>query len=339
MVNKKKKNEVNEHVQSLLKKLSLLSSKSIQKKTGTSQVTNCMFVENWIVASDGMITIGIENKDNLNCCPNTFQLIEGLKHIGEDFSFALKDRTLFINSGIFTAAIPCVDHSELYIPFPDEKQIGLDNSVKNAFTSLSSIPDEKNDITAFKTVCSTRGSLVATNGCVVIEQDVMTLLEGFEFPQMVIPVKAAKIIGNQKSNLIGYGYSGPSVTFFFDGYFIKTELYKEPYPEYRHVFNRDSDSVVIDVPDEFFKKIKNLSKLSKGRIYIENGVIRSMESVESASSYIVSNIPCNMEFEAKYLLMCDVGVDKMAFCPSENKVIFYGEDKRVVVNALDKGQL
>lgn len=329
---RRKKQTAIEPAKGLLDALKFL--KPCQKKNGTVQQQFCMITGNWAAASDEVLTIGIKVEEDLSVCPQTTQLEEALKKTGEDLSITqLSNNMLSVVSGAFKAVIPCANFDQLSITAPDERCAVIDDRIKEAFAMLAPLATEGAPNAAYASILLQSGSAVATNGHVLAEY-----WHGIDLPPgLLVPKAAVAAILKAGKPLTGFGYSGPSATFWFDDdSFIKTQLYGERYPNYAPLFECEGLNP-WPVPEEFFTAVKAIENFTRnGIVYFEEGKLASNELENEASTYIIEGLPEGMGFNAKYLLLVQKGFDKVHFDEASNKAFFFGENVRGVIMGVDR---
>lgn len=328
---RKKKEETFNPAKSLLQALKFL--KYCQKKNGTVQQQYCKISGNWAAASNEVLTIGVKIEEDLSACPQTTQLENALKKVSEDLSITqLSEFSLSITSGLFKAVIPCVSFDQLEITPPDERIADIDDRIKEAFKVLAPIATEGAPNAAYASVLLQSGSAVATNGHMLAEY-----WHGIDLPpNMLVPKAAVVAIMKCGKKLEGFGYSGPSATFWFeDGSFIKTQLFGEQYPNYQlHLEAENINS--WPMPVEFFKAVRAIEAFTRnGIVYFEQGKLASNEIDDEASTYIIEGLPEGMGFNCKYLLMVEGVFEKAHFIREDNKVLFFGDNTRGVIMGLE----
>ena len=304
-----------------------------QKKAGTVQQQFGVISGNWAAASNGVLTVATKVEEDLSACPHTYQLIDALSKVGEDLSITqLSPTSLAVVSGAFRALIPCVGFGDVGITGPDERCAVIDDRIKSAFEAVLPLATDGAQHSHLAAVLLQSGSAVATNGHVLAEY-----WHGIDLPPMLIPKASAVAILKAGKALTGFGYSGPSATFWFeDDSFIKTQLFAEQFPNYQPLFECEGLNP-WPVPDEFYKAVRSIESFSRsGVVYFENGMLASNEQETEASTYKIEGLPEGMGFNAKYLLMVESSFKNVHFDESSNKAFFFGENVRGVIMGIDR---
>lgn len=304
-----------------------------QKKAGTVQQQFGVISGNWAAASNGVLTVATKVEEDLSACPHTYQLIDALSKVGEELAITqLSPTSLAVVSGAFRALIPCVGFGDVGITGPDERCAVIDDRIKAAFEAVLPLATDGAQHAHLAAVLLQSGSAVATNGHVLAEY-----WHGIDLPPMLIPKASAVAILKAGKALTGFGYSGPSATFWFeDDSFIKTQLFAEQFPNYQPLFNCEGLNP-WPVPDEFYKAVRSIESFSRsGVVYFENGMLASNEQETEASTYKIEGLPEGMGFNAKLLLAVEHGFKNVHFDAEKNKAYFFGENLRGVLMGIDR---
>jgi hypothetical protein len=305
-----------------------------QKKVGTVQQQFCAIFDNKVLASNGVLTIGATVAEDLNACAHTLQLIDALSKVGEDLAITqLSQNALAVNSGNFKALVPCVSFAELETVSPDPKCANLGNEVKEALEACMPLVTEGAQHAHLAAVLLQAGSAVGTNGAAMVEY-----WHGFDMPpNMLIPKASAVAVAKCDKNLVAFGYSGSSITFWFeDDSFIKTQLFAENYINYSIIFEKENLNF-WPVPDEFFKAVEYVESFSKsGVVYFENSTVASDEQQAEASTYKIEGLPEGMAFNSKYLILVKNCFKNVCFVKEEKRAFFNNEKARGVLMGIDR---
>ena len=304
-----------------------------QKKAGTVQQQFGVISGNWAAASNGVLTVATKVEEDLSACPHTYQLIDALSKVGEELAITqLSPTSLAVVSGAFRALIPCVGFGDVGITGPDERCAVIDDRIKAAFEAVLPLATDGAQHAHLAAVLLRSGSAVATNGHVLAEY-----WHGIDLPPMLIPKASAVAILKAGKALTGFGYSGPSATFWFeDDSFIKTQLFAEQFPNYQPLFNCEGLNP-WPVPDEFYKAVRSIESFSRsGVVFFENGMLASNEQETEASTYKIEGLPEGMGFNAKYLLTVESSFKNVHFDESSNKAFFFGENVRGVLMGIER---
>ena len=242
--------------------------KPIRKKKGGFDETHCMVVDNWLVASDSVITMGTPVDDNLTYCPHVHNSIAAFSKIREEVSIAqISEYELSVVSGNMRTVINCIPPGSFPIPFPDNPnpEFSVFDSLQSDLKLCYPIADEKSKkafeagvlVNYYGVTCTDSAAIVWTNRFHEID----------DFPSFVIPKKAAELVGKHKFKISGIGGSEESVTFWFEnGSFLRTKNFKTDYPNVLSVIeNSPDDDYFEEIPKDFFDNVKTLKGFSKAK--------------------------------------------------------------------------
>lgn len=324
-----KKANSTQSAMSLIRALEFISV--AQKKTGPTALQFCKISNGWIAASNEILTVGYPIAEDLEACPNTHQFLEALKEAGKDESLSITQLTgtaLAVTSAAFRGLVPCVDAGEIQLSAPDPMAGKMTDSIKAALYACGGLVSEAAQFIAYAAVLLKPGFAVGCTGQALAEY-----WHGLDLPgPMLIPKAAAKAVENETSELVGFGFSDSSLTFYFEnGAFIKTQLYKEKYPEYQNLFEGFADINWWPVPIDFLKGLKALEPFGKGIAFLENETLYSDESKESASSYKVEGLPGKATLNIKqFINMIDLNLIEHIYFSDNGKIFFKNENSRGV---------
>lgn len=320
---KKPKVDQSEQINSLIKALDFVSQ--AQRKEGMPNQTHCRIGDGWIVAYDGLLTIGHKVDEDLNARPNSTKLTTALKKCKDKFSITQLDEfKLTIKSGRFKATVDCLAYDALMIQDPDPQCAVVTPALVDGMRAVvDCLVDSPESGRAFTGAALLQAdSIVGTNGYLMVE-----FWHGIDLPpDLLIPKKALQAIIKAGKELTGLGFCETSVTFHFaDGSFIKTQTYNERYPNYKVVFVDGLNYNKIH-PD-FFEGVDMISGFSKMKTcYFKDGGLSSHSNTNEGAFYEGLDLPDNMAFNIDYLNVAKPYMEQVAF--KDNKLSFMGGDVR-----------
>lgn len=313
--------------ESLIKALKFISI--AQKKSGPPEVQFSMMQNHWLVAFNGVITVATKVEEDLTACPHTTQFLDALNKCGSDLSITqLSSHTLSVKSDKFKGLIPCLTMDSLQIAGPDACIAPADNRVKAALLAVSALAVDGDAAVAKAAVLLQANTAIGTNGYMMIET-----YHGVDLPpSLLIPKASAAAIGKCAKNMVGFGYSPSSVTFYFeDESFIKTQLFAGDYPDANKVMHKENLNL-WPLPTEFFKAVKTLQSFSKdGIIRFNEELLYTDDVISEASTYKIQGLPNGMGFNAEYLLTLEDHMHRVHFDIEGRKVYFFSDITRGVL--------
>jgi hypothetical protein len=269
---RRKKEEKPTPAKGLLDALAFI--KPCQKKKGTLEQTHCLIQGNWMVGSDGILTIATPIQEDLQACPQSQKLEDVLKQVGEDLSITqLSETEIAVVSGGMKAVVPCTPSGTLSIAGPDPWGGDADDTLKQALKELAPIVTDGAQHAAYAAVLIHETKAVGTDGHTLLEIE-----HGLNLPpNVLVPKAAVQAVVKCKKALTGFGYTGPSCTFWFeDGSFIKTQLFSEQYPPWNEALNAEPDAPAWPASKDFFEAVSLIGGMSQdGIVYFKDGQVCS----------------------------------------------------------------
>lgn len=309
----------------------------IQKKNGTTQERYAFAQNGWIATSNGLLTLGHPIDADLQCCPETYLLVNALTRSTIDLSISqLTPTALSITSGAMRVIVPCVPPASVPISGPDAATVEVTEALQMALGAVGQLPDSQSQIPSQAGVLLASGTATGTDGTVLLEA-----WHGVQTPPLLMPASAAKLVAKSKLRLTALGYSKSSVTFYFEnGAFLKSALFDAAYPDVTSSFHTFNGKKATTPPDGLFDAIDALKVFSEdGRIYFSGNTVvaNEKENDPSASSYVVDGLPQRMAFNAELLLKVRHAFSTVQFYPESNLAVFFSSCKtmRGMIAALD----
>lgn len=295
----------------------------------------CMMSNGWAVCGDDLMTMGVKiDEAFLQAFPDKEQLLNALLKTGEDLAISqVSAESTFVKSGNFKAFVPCVEST--VIENPDPPIVTVNDKLVKALREVLPLIDEKGTNKLFGYAFLKSDVAASSNGFGVLESYHGNNLP----PSMLIPKKAVLAIVKCKKQIVEFGYSGESCTFWFnDGSFIKTKLLQEDFINYRLYFKKEL--VYLPIQDDFYKALTHIKNFIKGGVvyFNDKGVSSNDLNIDSDgdSSYLIEGLPNNMAFTLKYLIALKSIFKNVLFDKEEEKVYFHNETTRGVLGAFVK---
>lgn len=306
----------------------------ITKDEGAPTDTHILLSNKTATAFNGIVGAGAIIDEDLVCAPHAKTFLNALSKCGENYSLTQLDQSkLSIKSGPFKANIPCIDPALLLFPTPDANIAPIDDKFKEAISLVEKVKPENGQRVVTLSFLLNGASIIATDGKILIEAwHGLDLPTGIPIPKATIPV----LLSHSKK-LIGFGISGITVTFYFeDNSFIRSQLYKEQWPDISHITEKPSNP--ITVPPDFFKGVSAVNEFSSnGFIYFNDGKIQSHEVDEKGAQFEVEGLRKGPVYSVKYLNLIKDIVEKVDFYVQANNsskgymMTFYGKNCRGVL--------
>src|SRR5690606_8947284 len=119
--------------------------------------------------TNGILTLGTKISDDISGCPQTLLLIEALKSVKNDLAMTISEKTMYVTSGDFRAAIPCVELDQIQIDAFDENVYEISPIVGDCLKFLHPLVDPNSPVAHYAAVFVKSGSAVSTNGHILLE--------------------------------------------------------------------------------------------------------------------------------------------------------------------------
>jgi hypothetical protein len=323
----KKEKKTKQPTSQLLEALDFISV--AQKEQGLPHQTHCRMINNYIVSMDGVLSAGSKITEDIVACPHTFMLLMALKKCKETLSLTmLENNRISVQSGKLKVIVPCASFDVMQSSLPDIKCGVIDNKIRLGFELLSPLISENSQHLATASLYLKPFSMVATNRHVIFEY-----WHGYDLPpNLILPKAFINAVMKIKKDIEGFGFSDRTFTLWFsDGSWLKTQLYKETWPDVNAILNAPIYPSLI--PSEFFEALNTINSFPKEDkiVYFLNNKLQSTINENSGVFCDVEGLPNNLAFNTNYLLMLENIANKIDFTTYKDKAYFVGENIRGAV--------
>jgi len=296
-----------ENKSSLLQAMEFVSC--VCEKVGAPFETHVGLKNKWAIAFNGVVAAGAPIEQDIYCYPHTIDLVTALSKCEESFSLTqLDNERLSIKSGKFKAIVDCLEPQLMQEAFPDPQIVGINNKFKEAVEAVGVLASENAQHVLTASVLMNGQSVISTNRTMLFEY-----WHGLDLPPNVpLPKEFVKALASQKKNLIGFGFSNCSATFYFeDGCWLRTQLYAAEWPDVSRILNIEANLWNID--PNFFKALDAVSSFSDdGNVYFDTNLLMSHPD-NMGWSYECSGLPKGVVYPIKQLEMMKPYVKKIDF--------------------------
>lgn len=320
----RKPKEQNSGAASLIEALKFVAL--AQQKEGTPVQTHCIINQGRMMAFNGIFATGHLIDDDLSACPHSTRLLDALGKCGANLSITQLDSgRLSIKSDRFKAFVPCVPFDQLVCVEPDAPCAAIDDRLKAGFDMVAPILSETAQKAMFAGALLQAGSIVGTNGHVLVEY-----WHGIDLPPgLIVPKAALQALTKTAKKLTRFGFSPNSATFFFeDDSFIKTQLYSEQYPDYGRIFPANVNPWPL--PEGFFEGVRKIQSLSDDKIvhFEASGMIVKDAQRNQSGSYEIQGLKDGLAFNMEYLSIVEPIFKQVDFDTEPGKAVFFGDNAR-----------
>jgi len=298
-----------------------------QAEIGTPYQTHCRFINGYVTAFNGVLAAGHPVADEMAICPHTYRLIDALSRAQGAYSLtALDNKVLVLKTDKFKAPISCIGDGDLTYIQPDPAQWPMNDDFKQAAIVASLFNTEGAQTVMAASVCTRDGSIIGTQGNVVIEA-----WHGIPTPPgLIIPKTFINALAKVNYKLERFGFTNETLTVWFEGgAFLKTQLYLERYPNVDLVLAYTETAKPVDVTPDLFDAIRAIAGFGTGpRIYLGGQKVRSHFKEESAATYECKSAVIDVSLNGKHLLALEPYIKSLDYGGNEKVVVFFGDKLR-----------
>lgn len=255
-----------------------------QKDIGIPAHTHCIIYQGYIVATNGILTYGMQSPLHLTCNPHTQTLAAAINNVAMDSShFVLLDSsTLLLRNGRKRIKIPCIAIEQLYAVAPDAAQFMLPELFISRLSDISIVLKDNAELVLQSAILLMEGFAYAGDRYIFVQYN-----HGMYLPKMIIPKQFISAVIKANKKPLYFGYSENSFTVYFeDNSWIKTNLYQNnEYPDISQIAEQLSKATEMDnCPKDFAEKIDFLLKFSEnGTVMLEDSVMSTPDKIKGAS--------------------------------------------------------
>ena len=250
-----------------------------------------------VVGFNGIIGAGSLIQEDIYAAPNAKLIIEALSKCGQNLSITQLDNgRISIKSDKFKAIVPCIDPNSIPVMLPDTPIASINNELKKAIEAVGVLATEDAQRIVAASILIRQNSCLATNGSIIFEA-----WHGIDLPTLAIPKAFVQPIVKTQKQLKSFGFSASTATFWFeDKSWIRSQLFKEEWPQVDHLLNRPAK--FFDIPKDFWEGLDAIAPFSNdGLVYFDDGLIKTNDDGQGAS-YEVSGVPKGPIYNIKNLM-------------------------------------
>jgi hypothetical protein len=302
-----------------------------QPKRSTNPVESyCRIFGKHISACAGVLSAGIKIQEDIECCPHTQKFLDALTECPDTINLTLlPTKELSIKSGNFHAIVPCVEQSELPAIYSDLNDIPVSIEFEQALQRVGKIANEHNRTVLYSSVQMLQGSIIATNGDVIMEA-----WHGCTTPfGLIVPKMFIKALHRTKGKAVySLACTADTLTAYYpDRSWIKTKLHHdEHFPNLQGFLNLP---VQLEfVPLGFWAAVERLAPFSNDdRIYLrKEGMCTDRYETDGAIN-TCEGLPDGISFAISTLRLIQPFAEKIAFNVTRSMSYFQGKNIRGVI--------
>lgn len=303
------------------------------KDIGQPHTTHCVLFDGYAYATDGVLSAGHKiSEQHINAFPHTRTMLAALNRCGEQMAVTQLDAgNLSIKSGKFRATVPCLPDGMPAI-YADPPCAPATDALRDAIAAVEHLALESSPRVALASILLCPGSAISTNGYAMLEA-----WHGIDLPPAVIvPKVSAAILAKVAKPITKIGYSGRSITFWFDDdSWLKTQLYDDRWPDHKRVL--DIPTIPEPLPAGFFEAVRALKDFGNEIFFMDGALSTSLVAAQGANIE-VEGVRAGPAFDLKALLLMENCNNRVDFYSVKDKAFFFGENSRGVLMGIKKQQ-
>lgn len=271
-----------------LRLIEALKFTAIATKDGEGKFAFVQIRDNWLTAANDTFTLGIRVDIALDLCPQAETFLSALQQCGQSFQLTQVElNAVSIRSGNYRALVPALTAVDVAEVNPDDCIAVINDKLRDAMIACVKVL-ARGERVFDQGVLLQDMTMVATSGRVLIEY-----WHGINLPPgLIIPKKTVDTIIKINKPLAGFGFSGSSVTFWFeDGSYLKTNLVTGTYPDYGRLF-ADIKAPFQPLWADFYAALGAINSFIKEDTFFWNqDNISSHHTPEMGATYRVPGVP------------------------------------------------
>lgn len=299
-----------------------------QRDKGAPHQTHVILHNHTAIATDGVLSAGVIIDESIEAVPHTATFVAALKKCEGVLQLTQLDSgRLSVKARKFRALVPCLDTWPVAVQ-PDPWAGVLNDNIRTGFGVLAPFVVENSQRVVMASVLLRANTMVATNGHVLLEY-----WHGIDLPPgLIIPKLFINAVLRTKKTIVGFGFSATSFTIYFeDNSWLKTQLYKEKYPDTDSIMARPHTPAPL--PEHFFEAVTAVVSFSAdNRVRIRPGKVQSHATEAEGATYECEGIYANITLNAKHLSMLEGLVASIDLAGNSGASYFYGENLRGAVS-------
>lgn len=302
-----------------------------QNAKGLPHEYHVRIFNNFIYSTDGVLTVGHPIPVGANFNPKLEDLKKILTKFPRDFSITVdQDNSATFVCGDFRTVLSCLIDPNFPPLEPDGFVWGpLNNTmILDGLKQLDPMIVAKGEYVAQSCIRMKTNVMEAAS-----KRAVQQFWHGWTLPyETSVPKQAVRAVLKCGKELASIGYGESTITFFFtDGSWIKSQIYKEPYPEIETVFQAAPPAAPI--PLTFFKALDTIEPWTiEGVVFVRQGLLSTWPHDDDGTSMKVPGLDPNISLIMDYpsLHLADSDLYKY-YSMSEEGCFFSGDWVRLAI--------
>lgn len=262
-----------------------------------------MFTNGYAYRFDGILACGYPCQDEIDICPEFEPFAKGLRRVGSDFKLLVSgDHLRIVGSKLQVHVYAMASDEYMALP-PNPPFYAVDNKTfREALAKIVNIASDTSEHVLTSSIRFGKGFATATNRFLIAQVVTGTYTD----IDLVIPKRTIATLLKTSMPIISIGYDENSVTFWFDnGAFMRSQLYKESWPDTADSLLVENVDEHTNIPREFFEAVEAVSDLADTSVlhFTKNGV-QDVPNETIATSYKIAynDIPTKLSADELKLI-------------------------------------
>lgn len=257
---------------------------AMQNEKGPPHTTHALITNGYIVATNGIVSAGVQTNSGLTCNPHSDTLKKAIATVDSEKAqfIIMDDTTLLIRAGRRRIKVPCVASAILTPVAPDIPICGITQDFLQGLYAIGDIVSDSAETVLASSVLLTENVAVAATQHMYAE-----FWHGLNLPQLVVPKQFLTVLSKTKGKAVSLGYSHQSMTVWFDDdAWLRTNLFqKTAYPSVANLSAMaGKERRWCATPLDFEEHLTFIAKFcDHGTVTLNNNVIGPVKGGKSAS--------------------------------------------------------
>jgi hypothetical protein len=306
------------------------ASSAVGKRAFVEGTTHFLIKEGMVRATNGVIAMAAPIPLSLECAPQAIPMLKAIANCESATQLTmLANGKLNIKSGAFKANIPCTDKIGAHVD-PEGEMYEINGA--ELITALKTVgPFIGSDASRrfSMSVLIKGGSAFATNNVCLAQY-----WFGSPFPlDVVLSSDAVEALVKIKETPVRAQVTENSITFHYEsGCWMRSTLMENGWPvQVEKMLSQESNPQTID--PTLFDALEKLKPFAtdNGRVYIENGVVRTHADETEGASYNMQSETVHGIYALEMLMLLKNNVDTADLTLYPNPCTFFGKNFRGIL--------
>ena len=302
-----------------------------QQDIGNPYQCHCIVSDSKVKATNGVFSmeIPILEHNTPEFYPHTLKLLEALTICdGEVTKFSINKNSIELISGSMKFKVPALTLKDAIPSFEVDKKVGsVDRRIQTAIDKVLPITNETAQDVIPASVHFSSACVTASNTRIAVQH-----YHQIDMPEVLLPVRYCAQVRSHSSDLVGFGFSENSFTFYFkDGGKFMTSMFDVK--EWRNLNDKLPTNIETKpLNDDIREGFKKISGFADRYCTISNDEIsaESSSTSTSASCEIINGPDVKRKYSVQDLSLMMRYAERVNF-EDERFTYFFGENTRGLI--------